>query len=259
MRIGRAALAALAAFAALCFACAGALAQSASTGPGWGGTLGAGPLFVPKYIGGKDMQVLPLPIAYLTYDDWFYVNLFRAGAYIWGSEDRKSGIGFALEPRLGFKARDGAKLAGMATRRGSVSGGATYDWQGDSTSLSIGRFVDLSHASGGGYWDLLVNRTLRHDERWDVSATLECSRLDAKVVNYYFGVTAAEATAERPAYAPGAASNLTAWITGQYNFTKRHALMFGANVTRLGGAAAASPIVERRTAPLVYLGYGLNL
>jgi outer membrane scaffolding protein for murein synthesis (MipA/OmpV family) len=35
--------------------------------------------------------------------------------------------------------------------------------------------------------------------------------------------------------------------------------MFGANVTRLGGASADSPIVERRQALLLYLGFGINL
>ncbi len=256
MPIRRAARAAL---LALCLASGAALAQSAPSPSGWAGTLGAGPLLVPKYTGGREITVIPAPIAYVTYGEWFYINLFRAGAYVWGSEDKKSGIGFALEPRLGFHSNDGAKLAGMATRRSSLSGGVTYDWQDGPNALSLGRFADVSRASGGGYWDLILNRSLRHDERWDVSATLEFSRLDAKVVRYYFGVTADEATAERPAYAPGATNNVTPWLTGQYNFTKRHALMFGANVTRLGMSAAASPIVERRTASFVYVGYGRNL
>jgi outer membrane protein len=250
---------ALCALLALGLLSGAAWAQTASSGAGWAGTLGAGPLLVPKYAGGRELHAIPTPLAYVTYDDWFYVNLFRAGAYFWGSEDKKSGVGLAIEPRLGFHSNDGAKLAGMATRRSSLSGGITYDWQEGSNALSFGRFADSSHASGGGYWDVIFNRTLRHDERWDVSATLELARLDAKVVNYYFGVTPGEASPARPAYAPGAATNVTAWLTGQYNFTKRDALMFGANVTRLGAGAAASPIVERRAVPLAYFGYGLNL
>ncbi len=35
--------------------------------------------------------------------------------------------------------------------------------------------------------------------------------------------------------------------------------MFGASVSRFGSAAADSPIVERRLAPLIYLGLGVNL
>ena len=240
-------------------ACTGAQEQAPTTSSGWSGTLGVGPLVVPKYIGGKDLQALPLPIAYVTYNDWLYVNLFRAGAYVWGSDDKKKGISLAIEPRLGFHASDGAKLAGMATRRGSLSGGPTFDWQGNLGALSLGYFSDLSNASRGGYADVLFNRPFIHDSRWDVSGTIELSRLDSKIVNYYFGVTRSEVTSTRPLYRPGATTNVTLWITGQYNLTKRDALMFGVNVTRLGGTAADSPIIERRQAPLVYLGLGIDL
>ena len=238
---------------------ADALAQAPSTGSGWSGTLGVGPVVVPKYVGGKDLQALPLPIAYVSYNDWFVVNLYRASAYVWGSEDKKKGISFSLEPRLGFHAGDGAKLAGMATRRGSLSGGPTFDWQSDLGALSIGYFSDLSNASRGGYADVLFNRPFINDSRWEVSGTIELSRLDSKVVNYYFGVMPSEVTATRAPYQPGATTQVTLWITGQYNFTKQYAFIFGANVTRLGSAAAGSPIVERRQAPLVYLGLGINL
>jgi outer membrane protein len=216
-------------------------------------------LIVPRYVGGQSLQALPLPIAFVTYNDWFYVNLYRAGAYVWGSDDKKKGISLAVEPRLGFHASDGARLAGMATRRGSLSGGPTFDWEGSVGALSVAYFTDLSHASRGGYADILFNRPFVHDSRWDVSGTIELSRLDSKVVTYYFGVAPSEVTPTRPLYQPGATINLTLWVTGQYNLTKRVALMFGANVTRLGGAAAASPIVESRQSPLLYLGLGINL
>lgn len=239
--------------------CPGTDAQTLTTGAGWSGTVGAGPVVVPKYVGGKDLETLPLPIAYVTYNDWLYVNLFRAGAYVWGSENKKKGIGIAVEPRLGFHAGDGAKLSGMATRRGSLSSGPTFDWEGDLGALSLGYFSDISNASRGGYADALFDRPFIHDARWDASGTVELSRLDSKVVNYYFGVPPSEATSTRPLYRPGAATNVTLWITGQRNVTKRYAFMFGANVTRLGSGAADSPIVERRQATLFYLAIGINL
>jgi MipA family protein len=249
----------LLAFGLLLPVCPSAKAQAPAAASGWSGTLGVGPVALPRYVGGKDLQVLPLPIAYVTYKEWFYVNLYRVGGYLWGSDDKKSGISLAVEPRLGYHANDGARLAGMATRRGSLSGGPTFDWQSGANALSLGYFSDLSHASGGGYADLLFNRTLVHDARWDASWTIELSRFDSKVVNYYFGVAPSEATPTRPLYQPGATTNVTLWLTGQYNLTKRDALMFGTNLMRLGHAASESPIVERGLAPLVYLGLGINL
>jgi len=238
---------------------AGAQAQVPAASPGWSGTAGAAPVVFPKYAGGEELEVLPLPILFVSYDDGFYVDLFRAGAYIWGSDDKKKGVSIAFEPRLGFHASDGPRLAGMATRRGSLSGGPTFDWEGDAGALSLAYFYDLSNASHGGYVDVLLSRPLVHDDLWDASGTIELARLDSKIVNYYFGVPSSEATPTRPLYEPGATTNVTLWFTGQRNLTKRYALMFGANVMRLGAEAADSPIVERRYVPLVYLGIGINL
>ena len=236
-----------------------ARAQTAEKAPGWHGTLGAGPLFVPRYVGGKKMEALPLPIAYVDYNDWFYVNLFRAGAYVWSSEDRKRGISFAVEPRIGFRAGDGPNLTGMARRRNSLMGGPTFDWEGELGAFSIGYFTDLNSASHSGYLDVLLSKPLVKNERWDINGTLELSRLDSKFVNYYFGVTPTEVTPARPHYVASATTNVALWITGQRNLSKRYALMFGASVSRFGNAAADSPIVERRLAPLLYIGLGANL
>ena len=226
---------------------------------GWSGTLGAGLVAFPKYIGGSKLEALPLPIAYVDYDGWFRVDLYRASAYFWSSADKKQGLAFAAEPRLGFQSNDGPRLAGMAKRKSTAFGGVTYNAENDFGAMSLGYFTDLGEASHGGYLDLLLSRELHKDARWELNATFEATRVDSKVTNYYFGVTPAEATATRAAYSPGAATNLTFWLTGQYNITKDHALMFGANIARLGSSAAASPIVERRDVPFLYFGFGKNL
>ncbi len=240
-------------------ACANAFAQTTPEKPGWTGTVGAGPVFFPKYAGGKKLEALPLPIAYVDYNDWLYVDLYRAGAYFWGSADKKQGLSIAVEPRIGFGSGDGPRLAGMATRRSSLFGGLTYNAENDWGSMSVGYFTDLSNASRGGYGDLLLTRPLHKESRWELNGALEFSRADSKVINYYFGVTPTEATALRPAYTPRGATSATFWLTGQYNFSKDYALMFGGNLTRLGASAAASPIVERREIPFLYLGIGRNL
>jgi outer membrane protein len=244
---------------ALCCANQAHAQAAVDDSPGWHGTIGAGPVFVPKYAGSSHIEALPLPIAYVDYNDQFYVNLFRAGAYVWSTADKKTGISFAVEPRLGFGAGDGAKLAGMATRRGSLQGGPTFDTEGNWGALSVGYFTDLTGASHGGYLDALYSKQLLKNERWEVNGAVELSRLDSKITNYYFGVRPTEATPGRATYQPGATTNATFWLTGKYNLTRQYALMLGANVTQLGSAAANSPIVERRQVPLFYVGLGWNL
>lgn len=259
MKIAMVRLAALAALAGASIAHAQTTAQQPHDSQGWSGTLGGGLVAFPKYTGGTKMQALPLPIAYVDYDGWFRVDLYRASAYFWSSTDKKQGLAFAVEPRIGFQSNDGPRLAGMARRKSTGFGGLTYNAENDWGSMSLGYFTDLGEASRGGYADLLLTRELHKDAQWELSATVEATRVDSKVNNYYFGVTPAEATATRPAYFPGASTNLTFWLTGQYNFTKDYAFMFGANVSRLGSSAANSPIVERRDVPFLYLGIGKNL
>lgn len=256
MRIVAAALAAL---TSATIAHAQTTAQQPHDVQGWSGTLGGGLVAFPKYTGGATMQALPLPIAYVDYNGWFRVDLYRASAYFWSSADRKQGLAFAVEPRLGFQSNDGPRLAGMMKRKSTAFGGLTYNAENAWGSMSLGYFTDLGNAARGGYLDLLLTRELYKDARWDFSATFEATRVDSKVTNYYFGVTPAEATATRAAYSPGAATNLTFWLTGQYNISKDYALMFGANIARLGSSAAASPIVERRDVPFLYFGIGKNL
>jgi outer membrane protein len=236
-----------------------ARAQDSDSASKWHGTIGAGPVAVPRYAGSSHFALLPLPIAYVDYNDQFYVNLFRAGAYLWSTADKKTGISFAVEPRLGFRPSGNAKLAGMETRRGSLQGGPTLDLEGGWGALSLGYFADLTGASHGGYLDALYSKQLAKSERWEVNGSIEISRLDSKYVNYYFGVRSTEVAPGRPMYQPGATTNATYWLTGQYNLTKQYALMFGGNVAQLGSAAANSPIVERRLVPLFYIGLGWNL
>jgi outer membrane protein len=201
----------------------------------------------------------PCRSPFVDYNEWLYVNLFRAGAYVWGSQDKKTGLSLSMEPRLGFKAGNGPRLVGMATRKASISAGPTLNWTGDVGSESLGYFRDFTHASGGGYIDALFNRSFIKDARWDISGTVELSRPDAKVIKYYFGLRPEEVLPNRRLYEPSSTTNVMLWVTGQYNMTKRYAFMFGANATRLGAAAADSPIVERRMSPLVYLALGANL
>src|SRR4051812_9602059 len=161
----------LASVACLLLACAGAYGQPSpgtTTGDaGWSGTLGAGVVAFPKYVGGKSTQAVPLPIAYIDYNDWFYVDLYRAGAYVWSSEDRKQGISLAVEPRIGFNAGDGPRLAGMASRRSSLFGGVTYNAENAYGSMSLGYFSDLGNNSRGSYLDLLFNRPFIKNDRWN--------------------------------------------------------------------------------------------
>lgn len=221
------------------------------------GYLGAGAMVLPKYVGSADSETKLVPLAIIEYKETAYIHLDRAGVRLWVSPDKKMALGIAAQPRIGFRPQDGTRLAGMAIRHDAIEGGAAFEWELPQFSLSAAYFADWSDTSGGRSWHLSVDRQLVDNGRWDVSAYLDLDHADSRVVQYYFGVQADEATATRPAYQPGAAIMSSLGLSGAYKLNKNYALLFGSELSYLGAAAADSPIVQRRTGLMGYLGLGL--
>ncbi len=263
-------------FLLLSFLLAGAAQAQTAADPdrheGWNGTAGFGPIVFPKYTGGKGEQVWPVPLLSIDYNETFYVEIQRMGVYFLGSDDKTIGLGVAVEPRFGFGPTDGARLAGMATRRDSLEGGLTFDVDYKWIAYSLGYFHDVNNTSRGGSARASVFLQLVKNERWDYGVLLAADRLSSKVANYYFGVPPGEAQVIAVSNSPGsgapflrsafqapAAINTSLGISGTYNLDKKNAIMFGVIGTYLDGRLANSPIVEKRWANTYYLGYGWRL
>lgn len=236
-----------------------ALAQATEVAAGWAGTAGFGPIVMPKYVGGKASQVWPIPILSINYNETFYVELQRIGVYLIASDDKKTGLGLAVEPRFGYAAKDGPLLKNMFTRRNSIEGGPTFDWDIDVLALSLAWFRDLDHSSGGQSLRATLYVPTLKNEQWDLGVLLGADRMNKRVTNYYFGVTMPEATITRPAFAAPASTSVSIGFGGTFKLDKRRALIFGGNYARLGSALAQSPLVETRRAGTLYVGYGWTL
>jgi outer membrane protein len=225
----------------------------------WKGYAGAGAIAFPKYSGGRGAQIVAAPILLFEYKETFYVDLVRAGVRLWSSPDRSLALGLAAEPRFGFRASDGARLGGMATRRDSLELGPSLEWETRVLSLNLAWFGDASGQSRGSSVRAAAYRQFIDSARWDIGGYVGLDRSSASVVNHYFGVRAEEVAVGRPLYQPGAATHWMLGLSAAWKFSDRHALMMGLQGTRLGGAAAASPIAENRNVSVGYLGLGWRL
>lgn len=236
------------------------LAQGTSKpGGDWTGYAGAGAGSFPRYTGGKGADVSPVPLLMFEYKETYYVDLMRAGVRLWSTDDKKFALGLAVEPRFGFKAKDGARLTGMAKRRHSIELGPSLEWETPAVSLNLAWFQDVLGTSKGSSWRASAYKQLVNTSNWDVGAYASVERESARVVNYYFGVPAAEVTANRALYAPGAATHLSLGLQAAWKFSARYSLLMGVQNTRIGSSAANSPIIETRNAPIGYIGLGWNL
>ncbi len=234
-------------------------APAPETATGWSGTAGAGPIVFPRYAGGRRAQAWPIPLLSATYGDAVYIEPLRAGAYLWGSADKTMGFGLAVEPRMGFKAGDAPRLAGMASRRDSLEGGPAFDWDLGPVAFSASLFTDLTHSSQGGSGRLYLVREWFRGTPLNLGAFAGAERLGERVATYFFGIDGAEASAARPAYRAPASTNLMAGAAGGYRLGRAYSVVFGLQTTRLSGGVAHSPIVETRLSSVGWLGLAFNL
>lgn len=222
------------------------------------GYLGAGVMWSVNYEGSAHNRFGLVPLANFDYKDTFYVYIDRVGVRLWSNAGRNMALGLAAEPRFGYQAKDGVLLTGMQTRHDSVEAGPTLEWQSPQLSASLAYFTDVTNTSSGQSVHLSFYHQWLDRGPWDVGVYLDFEHLSDRITRYYFGVSPAEATTTRPAYAPLASVNISPGFTGAYRLDKHYALLFGGEVNVLGDAAADSPIVQNRFGYRAYLGFGVK-
>lgn len=219
------------------------------------GYAGVGVMNFPVYSGSAARQTWVVPLLSFDYKDTAYIYIQRAGVRLLSNADQSMAVGVAAEPRFGYHAGDGPRVVGMATRRDRIEGGPTFEWQGQSLSLSLAYFTDWSNVGGGQSVRLSIFDQLIDTTRWDVGTFVAWDYATHQTAQYYYGVRPQEATSTRPVFDPADALESSLGLSGAYKFTRRYAVMFEASVTVLGGPAANSPIVERKSALVGYLGF----
>jgi len=154
----------------------------------------------------------------------------------------------------GFDAGDSPRLAGMDERKGGFWGGASATWRNPVAPLTLEWLADLSGHSKGS------KLQLQADHRFSLGALsltprVQLQWLDRKYVDYYFGVRAHEATADRAAYAGAAALAVEAGLRVDYALTARHAVFLDLSRTELPDEIKRSPIVDRQATSRAAFGY----
>jgi len=166
-------------------------------------------------------------------------------------------VSFALRARYafdGYEQDDAPILNGMAERKDSLWLGGAAKWRNDIVDLSAEWLGDASSHSKGQRFKLQLDRSFRTGA-FEFTPRVAATWLDRKYVDYYYGVTASEATAERPFYEGKATVNAEVGLRTVYGLAPRHALSLDVGTTRLGTGIKDSPLVERRNVSRVSFGY----
>lgn len=225
---------------------------------GLSGSVGAGVATAPTYEGSPHRRVLLAPQLSLSYrtQDWGTVELGDRGA-VWRAYDDGQGLslgvvgtidpgrrmrkGSALDPTPGD-----ARLAGMGDVKASAGLGGVVGW--GPLSLMVAKSLGRS-GSRGTLATLGAELPYALSPELGLKAGLSATVADARFLQSYFGVTAAQSAASGYAvFTPKAGLyKLELSVGAEYKFDKAWSLQAGLNLTALNGDAKRSPLVVKKT------------
>lgn len=155
--------------------------------------------------------------------------------------------GFALN-------RVPTSMVGMAQRERSADLGVYFAVPLGQGALWAEAMRDMAGASHGSELRL----GYRHERWWSGRLRLRpyvvAALRDTPLNNYYYGVRPEEATAQRPAYEPGAGVDLELGVQAAYRLTPRWQVLAGLALERPAGTVQESPVTVDGVRPSATLG-----
>lgn len=154
----------------------------------------------------------------------------------------------------GYKPDDSSALTGMAERKSGFWLGARAQTTTPWANLSAEWSADVSSHSKGQKIKLTAEHRFSLGDA-GITPRLSATWTDRRYTTYYYGVTADEATPDRPAYSPGATVSTEAGLRLDYQIAPKNILFADVSVRALGNAMKDSPLVERSSVSGLRLGY----
>lgn len=232
----------------------GAPVQTEQATSGFHGLLGAGLLSYQKNISDSSRKAGLLPLVTMTYQDWAHWSIGGGGVWLLQADDHSAKFGVGIKAHRGYKPTDDPAYAGMGERRSSIDGGVNFVWKTDIVNTAANYYTDLGNGSKGSSASLRFSHVFPVSQRFSLIPGVSAEWMDAKVVDYYYGVLAPEATINRPAYAGRSTVNYSVGLNAGYRLDRSWSLLGGLNYKRLGSGIVDSPLVLNNHSTFVYLG-----
>lgn len=155
----------------------------------------------------------------------------------------------------GYQASKSSYLTGMQARDGSIYLGGATTWNPGFAKLSLDYLHDVSGNSKGSQLKFGIERSFNFAGAWQLAPHAGVTELDSKYVDYYYGVKASEATADRPQYTGKSTTQTEFGVRLGYLITPRQRAFLDVGDTHFGSGISKSPLVDRTSAPTFLLGY----
>jgi MipA family protein len=147
----------------------------------------------------------------------------------------------------GYKASDAAIFNGMAQRKPSLLVGLGTKFTTPVGQLWLEAGTDVSGNSKGLRTEVGLGWRVDSDSvlgKWSLTPYVSAQNNNAKLANYYYGVSAAEAIAGRPAYEAGATTNFNLGLSAATDLSPNVSLVLGARYRSYGAGIRQSPLMD---------------
>lgn len=213
----------------------------------WG--LGAGIAARGLPYKGFGTRVSPVPFAFYN-SRWISFTGATLDLKAWQGD----GFTFSLRTKFslfdGYSHSDATIFHGMADRNGALWYGPHMGWRFGEFSVSS----EYLFSSRGRQAALSFERGFDFG-RWRIAPHIGFEYMNRKYVDYYYGVRPGEATLTRPVYAGKSTVNVIAGVSATWRLDARQSIRGDVGVTQFGAGITDSPLVGKKTAPSVMVGY----
>lgn len=158
---------------------------------------------------------------------------------------------------LGYGSGQSEALAGMSRRDWTIHGGVTIGRNLGDYRFDFGARTDLLGEHGGQELEFKLARIFARGSHYFLPQ-VDAKWQSSKLVNHYFGVTAAEALPDRPAYRPGATVTYGGSLEWGWKWHPNWYVSASASVEWLPTEIRNSPIVDRDSIGSVMLTLGYD-
>ena len=212
------------------------------------------------FVGGANGTILYPYLTSLTHssmtDDWL---LIRDGGYgIRWITDNEWELGVIGRVRtLGLGNSQAEDLVGIADRNWTIELGPTIGYRGWPVHINWTLWNEITGRHNGFVNDLALKYPIGFEKGFLVPS-IHAIYESTKHSNYYYSVSEAESTPERPAYYPGSSLNARADVRLGYTLTPKWLLSATIGLEWLGSEITDSPIVGRERVWYGTLGLAYN-
>lgn len=221
--------------ASLCISCAHAKAGEWSLGL-------ASSHFKQEYRGVESESVVFPSLNYESDTLYFIAGEF----WLQVAKGESWDLGITLTPDFrGYKPQDSQALTGMERKKSSVLGGLSISTWGDWGLITLDIDQDLLGNHKGARLGLEYSLPLELNQNWHIQPYVKMNYYSQDYLDYYYGVSRAESTSERPYYQAEADFGYAVGSNLLYKISSAWELGLGIEYHAFGDQVKDSPITDK--------------